>query len=289
MIGWNENLRTLGPPWQRLDIPGVDKATGVARAGGECGVAVPVPWACRGRCRAPQGRRCGRCPPGSRPPEAARPCWGCGGRSRRPGGAPGPGTAASPPPSPGPCPWRSSPPSVEERRGSEVRDQRSEVRGQVTGHKPCIPLARTRRFSWANPCHFYQQRAPRKETVVEKTTWRESVQICKEHIDRSKENWIQATVHGENGEARCRKNPGMGMLFIPRCWACFSYARDRGSVTLQNTWRDYVTICRRGNAPEMGVSTRQRPQTKSPNLNPIENLWGDIKKQNPKIHRNCGM
>ena len=23
MIGWNENLRTLGPPWQRLDIPGL--------------------------------------------------------------------------------------------------------------------------------------------------------------------------------------------------------------------------------------------------------------------------
>ena len=21
MIGWNENLHTLGPPWQRLDIP----------------------------------------------------------------------------------------------------------------------------------------------------------------------------------------------------------------------------------------------------------------------------
>ena len=23
MIGWNENLHTLGPPWQRLDIPGL--------------------------------------------------------------------------------------------------------------------------------------------------------------------------------------------------------------------------------------------------------------------------
>ena len=24
MIGWNENLHTLGPPWQRLDIPGLN-------------------------------------------------------------------------------------------------------------------------------------------------------------------------------------------------------------------------------------------------------------------------
>ena len=23
MIGWNENLHTLSPPWQRLDIPGL--------------------------------------------------------------------------------------------------------------------------------------------------------------------------------------------------------------------------------------------------------------------------
>ena len=23
-IGWNENLHTLGPPWQRLDIPGLN-------------------------------------------------------------------------------------------------------------------------------------------------------------------------------------------------------------------------------------------------------------------------
>ena len=30
MIGWNENLHTLGPPWQRLDIPGLREAiTGV--------------------------------------------------------------------------------------------------------------------------------------------------------------------------------------------------------------------------------------------------------------------
>ena len=25
MIGWNENLHTLGPPWQRLDIPGLSQ------------------------------------------------------------------------------------------------------------------------------------------------------------------------------------------------------------------------------------------------------------------------
>ncbi len=27
----------------------------------------------------------------------------------------------------------------------------------------------------------------------------------------------------------------------------------------------------------------------SPDLNPIENLWGDIKRQNQEMQRNCGM
>ena len=75
-----------------------------------------------------------------------------------------------------------------------------------------------------------------------------------------------------------QKNHHMEIFFILRCWSYLSYTRDHGSVWIhQNTWRDYVAVCWRGNAPEMGVSTRQRPQTQEASniLVPDKTDWGN--------------
>lgn len=52
------------------------------------------------------------------------------------------------------------------------------------------------------------------------------------------------------------------MFLILECWAYLSCTRDHGSVWIhQNTWKGHVVLCRRGNALETDVSTRQWPQT----------------------------
>lgn len=60
---------------------------------------------------------------------------------------------------------------------------------------------------------------------------------------------------------RC-KHHDMGILFLSR-WAYVSHTREHGSVCpCQNTSRHHVVSCRRGNAFQMGVPARRRPQKK---------------------------
>ena len=124
-------------------------------------------------------------------------------------------------------------------------------------------------------------------------------------------NWRVHSFCGKTSGQRWRRIHGTGMFFMLRCRACLSHTRDNGSVWIhQNTWRDYVAVRRRGNAPEMGVTTTTTPKARisSNVLVPDKSDWGNgvassilkpvvnivslkmqFLKQNPKMHRNRRM
>lgn len=176
-----------------------------------------------------------------------------------------------------------------------------------------------------------------------------TTRFAREHVNRPKENWRtilctdesnivpffggggskgaagslsehHKTLYWSLSEAwrRC-KHHDMGILFLSR-WAYVSHTRDHGSVCpCQKTSRDHVVSCRRGNAFQMGVPARRRPQKKKKNseraassfqtneikvmerastrcldLNPTEHLWTDIEKcccwgEKQEMQRNRGM